>query len=143
MRRIWGQACRTHNRRNNGKVYRKITITLHPHSHQISQEIMRSTRRIHHVEASVRVSWSCRKERDPTVKLVVACCSFEFHITAIFDDLDRRFTHRPLRFTSCGNAKVCNVGGPSCETPKIAFSAARRRDYACSRCSQSGCNMLM
>lgn len=37
-----------------------------------------------------------QEERDLIVKLVVACCSCEFHITAIFDDLDRRFAHRLL-----------------------------------------------
>jgi len=37
-----------------------------------------------------------QEERDLIVKLVVACCSCEFHITAIFDDLDRRFAHRPF-----------------------------------------------
>lgn len=93
---------RIHNGGNNGKVHRKITVTLHPHSRRISQEIVR----IHSEDlprgSPVRVR---RKERDPTVKLVVACCSFEFHITAIFDDLDRRFTHRPLRFTPRGEAR--------------------------------------
>lgn len=34
------------------------------------------------------------EERDPIVKLVVACCFSGFHITAIFDDLDRRFLRR-------------------------------------------------
>ena len=35
-----------------------------------------------------------RAQRDPIVKLVVACCFSRFHITAIFDDLDRRFLQR-------------------------------------------------
>lgn len=90
-------------------------------------------------EATVRWIGPRRKERDPIVKLVVACCSSEFHITAIFDDLDRRFTHRPLRLhraTGCNTARIVMQGPLEEMHPQL-----RRR--ACSRCSQSGCNMLM
>ena len=76
-----------------GKVYRKIALYSHLHR-QISQEIHFES---HHTKLSepFETMNSVRKERDPIVKLVVACCFSEFHITAIFDDLDRRFMHRP------------------------------------------------
>lgn len=97
----------------------------------------------HVVEASSGLREPCRKERDPTVKLVVACCSSEFHITAIFDDLDRRFTHRPSPFLHRGgNVRRRRGRTVARETPKIAFSRKQER-LRCSRCSQSGCNMLM
>lgn len=81
---VWGQACGTNNESN----YDLPENPRCSHLHQISQKIMWSILR----NLKPRPTNRKELERDPIVKLVVACCSSEFHITAIFDDLDRRFT---------------------------------------------------
>lgn len=98
-----------------------------------------------------RARWRTRAQRDPIVKLVVACCFSRFHITAIFDDLDRRFLQRirvssvsmetpidpirPFRYWDIAEIPIVFLRGNLCSKNGKIVARVHR--------SQSGCDMLI
>lgn len=94
--------------------------------------------------------WRTRAQRDPIVKLVVACCFSRFHITAIFDDLDRRFfATNPCLLYLYGDANrsVHSLSGYQKLGPKSEFLrgnlCSKNGKMARVHRSQSGCDMLI